>query len=285
MKVWRCWVVACDAQAWTALGTWFAGIVVLWYAIETQRLRKIADDQLEAQIAPMLMPKSGRASREEQHNCAGRFDRTWGKPGIEIHISNEGKGVALEGVLGVRVIGGKHLDIEYDLSAVPAGKFITLSVAREDFFGDASTETADRSFQVRLVAEYQSLARKRYRSRVKVLGWDQYGESEDQSNLEYERCDEAKRNRRKRLRDIARAGGRVCSMCGDEIHKPTPLEKIKLQRKIAKTLAGASDVDRAPRWRLGFRKYVLITVCPDCKSKVDGVVQLASAGEAMGGKR
>jgi len=266
----------CTSLDWTAIGSVSAAVgavsatvtalLALWYT------HRSAQDQLEAQVAPILMLKSGRAVSQEGHRSAGRLDRAWGKPSTDIHVSNEGTGVALNGILIIRAGHGDRAPCEYTLSAIPAGKFITLVVAREDFFGDEHAISADRSFRVRFVAEYRSLGGRRYRTRLDVRGWDQHGESEDQSNQVYERCDEAKRNASKRFREITRRGHDMCRICGEEIGKPYVPRRFTLNRRAAKTLSQARDTERVLRWKLGLKRTATITVCDDCETRMQAIM-------------
>jgi len=271
-------------EAVSALATTLAAFIVWWYTVETRRLRRIADDQLEAQVAPFLMLKSGIAANREEQNSAGHLDRTGGRPGVDIHVVNEGKGVALDGTLQILAGGTTITDWHYELSAIPTGKFITLVVAREDFFGDERAVTADRSFRAKFIAEYRSLAMKKYRTQVGVRGWDQHGDSADRTSLEYERCDEAKQNAGIRLQEIARQGNRVCYVCGNMILKGTPFKTVELERRDAKILRQVRDPDRAPKWRLGLRRTITVTACPYCERKVSPIEWFATGGQGKGAK-
>jgi hypothetical protein len=268
---------------WTSFGamtTLGAAVMVGWYSWETLRIRRIADDQLEAQIAPMLMLKSGRAAEHEKHLCVGRLDRAWGKTAMDLHISNEGNGPALDVDLSVQS-NEDSTDTAYELSAIPPGKFITVSVARHDFLGDEKKAGADRTFQVKFRIEYHSLARTQYRSRFRAHGWSEEAEPLDQSSLEYERSDRAAKERGKRLAEIARRGSRACHLCGDEIPSDRPLTLIVLSRRIARIAGRLRDRDRAPKWNIGLRESLKITTCVYCANTVKSLKGAGGSTAAM----
>ncbi|MCI0655689.1 MAG: hypothetical protein L0170_01290 [Acidobacteria bacterium] len=271
-------------QGWTAIGamaTIGAAIVVGYYTWETMRLRRTADEQLEAQIAPMVMLKSGRAAAREAHNCIGRLDRAEGKPELEIHISNEGRGPALGVEFDTKPNADGSIDMGYELSAIPPGKFITVAIARQIFLGDESVTNATRSFRVRFSIDYQSVAQKRYRTLFRVRGWNEHGEPTDQSSLEYERLDKALKSSKARLAGIAKRGSLVCFMCGDELRSGRPLREIGLSRRAARMAKQARDPVRAPRWKIGLGGTFKITTCLYCAERAEAFFALdgGDAGE------
>jgi hypothetical protein len=259
-------------QGWIALGamaTIGAAIVVGYYTWETMRLRQTADEQLEAQIAPMVMLKSGRAAAREPHNCIGRLDRAEGKPELEIHISNEGRGPALGVEFDTKPNADGSMDMGYELSAIPPGKFITVAIARQIFLGDESVTNTTRSFRVRFSIDYVSVARKQYRTLFRVRGWNEHGEPTDQSSLEYERLDKAVKSSKERLAGMAKRGSLVCFMCGDELRSGRPRREIVLSRQAARIAKHVRDPIRAPRWKMGLGSTIKITACLYCAERAE----------------
>ena len=271
---------------WTAIGamaTIGAAIVVGYYTWETMRLRQTADEQLEAQIAPMVMLKSGRAAAREAHNCIGRLDRAEGKPELEIHISNEGRGPALGVEFDTKPNADGSMDMGYELSAIPPGKFITVAITRQIFLGDESVTNATRSFRVRFSIDYQSVAQKQYRTLFRVRGWNEHGEPTDQSSLEYERLDKAVKSSKARLAGIAKRGSSVCFLCGDELRSGRPRREIVLNRRPARIAKRVKDPIRAPRWKIGLRRTIKITTCLYCAERAEAFAALdgGAAGENL----
>jgi len=259
-------------QGWIAIGamaTLGAAVVVGYYTWETMRLRQTADEQLEALIAPMVMLKSGRAAASEPHNCIGRLDRAEGKPELEIHISNEGRGPALGVEFDTKPNADGSTNMGYELSAIPPGKFITVAIARQFFLGDESVTNATRSFRVRFSIDYLSVARKQYRTLFRVRGWNEHGEPTDQSSLEYERLDKAVRSSKERLAEMAKRGSLACFMCGDELRSGRPRREIVLSRRAARSANDVRDPIRAPKWKIGLGSTIKITTCLYCAERAE----------------
>jgi hypothetical protein len=159
---------------WTAVSsvaTIAAAVVVLKYTHETIRLRRIAKDQLEASMAPLLVLSIEKPRPEED---ATFFDPVHEGDAISFTIRNYGKGAALRTALHGAV-----------LPPIPAGQTLHCRMDVRKVYGGAS-KTADGHWPtVEHEILYRSTSGRTYRTKCRS-----HKNKVSAESLEYLRLDE-----------------------------------------------------------------------------------------------
>jgi hypothetical protein len=164
-------------QAITALGTAAGVAVVGWYAFETRRLRKVAQDQFEASIAPLVIVGYSL----EGSPAVARVNFSKGQPDQPLILKNVGNGPAILEQLKTRTTVAKNIDLgtlppdearehEYALPASPIfpGTSAVVFVPQADLYAKGTAALLCFEFEVL----YSSTSTKRYRTFVKTLGFN-----------------------------------------------------------------------------------------------------------------
>ena len=196
--------ITCDWQAAFTAGAGVAAlataVIVYWYTVETQRLREVAQEQLEGQVAPFLLLEFGY--RYEGPPLPYLYVTDYSRTHNFTCISprNIGPGPALRGQLEITTvpqwaIEGKAERAKEEtrtrtcpLPPIPAGEFREIRIERADLFTSALIPGAEGEFRIKIRAEYGSVSGQHYVSRVTILGKDPKGNWEqDPYSVHYER--------------------------------------------------------------------------------------------------
>ena len=137
----------------SATATAAAALVIWWYALETRRLRKLTERQLEAAVAPLLILRMGKHGAEGQIHLD--FTENTRSP-ADFTIYNYGKGTALKGSF-----------CGLELPPIPDGKSATIRIYASAIVGEATAEKGTAFWpEVRHELTYESVSGCRYRTRV-----------------------------------------------------------------------------------------------------------------------
>ena len=159
---------------WTAVSsvaTIAAAVVVLKYTHETIRLRRIAKDQLEASIAPLLVLSIERP-RPEEH--ATFYDPVYEGEAVSFTIRNYGKGAALRTAFHGAV-----------LPPIPAGQTLHCRMDAQKIFGAASKTPEGHWPALEHEILYRSASGRKYRTKCRS-----HRNKVSAESLEYLRLDE-----------------------------------------------------------------------------------------------
>ncbi len=154
----------------TAVGTVSATLIIAWYAWETRRLRAIAQDQLEAGLAPMLLLQvEGPPTSALLGHIDIAGERT---PALKFTIVNHGKGVALRANLSLSI--SPHdvpVHVEEELPPLPPDRAITFRCPAANIIGPGEASKPPHEWpEVGYVLVYGSASGRSYRTRVRSRG-------------------------------------------------------------------------------------------------------------------
>ena len=162
-----CWAAIWSWPGWTALNTMAtvaAAGIVLKYTRETSRLRKAAEDQLEASISPMLLVS--QRDRERPASLGTMDLHRLEGPSDAITVFNYGKGPALRVALTFSLPPfDSAFGPEEHLLPMPAGCSLGVRYALGAFLGASLTPTSRHLPEVEYVLTYESSAGRHYRTR------------------------------------------------------------------------------------------------------------------------